>query len=208
MLKPFAVLFISLFALATISCKNDTKQLKNEVTELAERDSIQKTPVKRASKKELTPKDVAEVQSVMLRIMSEPQLKQYASYIVSAQLADQLSKEEGPFTIFAPSSVSLETMAAEKKKFYSMPENKQKLAEYLKSYIVKGKFDKNSLMQTLANKGKVNLETLSGKSVIATKSGETIVISDSNGKKATVIRGSIAGSNGVVYVIDGLLNAN
>jgi uncharacterized surface protein with fasciclin (FAS1) repeats len=205
MQKPFAFLLISLFTLFAISCKNeaqDTKKMENESVV----DTVQKLPVKKAPKKDLTPEDIAMLKSVMSRVMNEPQLKKYASYLVTAEMATMLSEDKGPFTVFAPSTNALDSLTAEKKIFYSMPDNKTKLEEMLKSYIVEGNMDKETLLQTISKNGKVKLKTLSGATLTATKSGEDIIVSDKKGAKAKVIKGSVESSNGMVFILDGLLN--
>ncbi|MDC8000740.1 fasciclin domain-containing protein [Aequorivita todarodis] len=206
--KPFAFLLISMFILFTFSCKNEAQDAQKTVPEKTAVDTVKKPPVKRAPKKDLTPEDIAVIQSVMARIMAEPHLKKYASYLVTAGMGTMLSEDKGPFTVFAPSSVALESLTAEKKKFYATPDNNPKLEAMLKSYIVSGKMDKETLLQTIDKSGRAKLKTLAGTTLTATKSGEDIVISDGKGAKANVVKGSIEGSNGVVYVVDGLLGAN
>jgi len=204
--KPFSFLLISMFALLAFSCKNETNNAQKVEIESAVVDTVQKPPVKRAPKKDLTPEDIAVIKSVMARIMNEPQLKKYASYLVTADMGTMLSEDKGPYTVFAPSTTAFEFFTAEKKKFYATPDNKTKLEEMLKSYIVQGKMDKETLLQTISKSGKAKLKTLAGVTLTATKSGEDIIISDRKGVKVKVVKGSIEGSNGVVYVVDGLLN--
>ncbi|CAM3448599.1 fasciclin domain-containing protein [Aequorivita lipolytica] len=208
MLKPITFLFISMFALSIVSCKNDAEDSKKIKTETAEINTVQKKPVKRAAKRDLTTEDQAMLKSVMSRVMTEPQLKKFASYIVSAELATQLLNEAGPFTVFGPSNAAIESLTAENKKFYSNPENREKLIEMLKSHIVSGKIDKETLLQTINKNGNAKLKTLSGITITVTKSGEDMVISGGKGAKATIVKGSIEGSNGMVYIVDNLLNAN
>lgn len=208
MQKPFTFLVISMCVLLMFSCKNETQDNKKAEAESAIVDTVQKPPVKRAPKKNLTPEDIAMVESVMSRVMSEPLLKKYASYLVTAGMGIMLSEDKGPFTVFAPSTIAFEAFTAEKKIFYAMPENKQKLEDMLKSYIVQGKIDKETLLQTINKSGKAKLKTLSGVTLTATKSGEDIVISNGKGVSVKMIKGSIEGSNGAVYVLDGILNAN
>jgi uncharacterized surface protein with fasciclin (FAS1) repeats len=196
-----------MIAILTVSCKNDTEEHKNVDAEKATTQIAPATPVKRAAKKDLTPEDIAELKSVMVRVMTEAKLKKFASYLVTAELTDQLTGA-GPFTVFGPTNAALESMAAEKTLFYSNPENKAKLEEMLKSYIVTEKINKESLLQAIDKSGKAKLKTLAGTTLTATKSGEGIVISDGKSGKATVISGGVEASNGVVYIVDGLLNSN
>jgi uncharacterized surface protein with fasciclin (FAS1) repeats len=206
--KPFTFLLISMFALLAFSCKNEAQDAQKKGGESAVVDTVQKPPVKRALKKDLTPEDIAVIKSVMARIMNEPQLKKYASYLVTAGMGTMLSEDIGPFTVFAPSSAAFESLTAEKKKFYATPDNNPKLEEMLKSYIVPGKMDKVTLLQAINKSGKTKLKTLAGVTLTATKSGEDIIISDGKGASAKVLKGSVEGSNGVIYVLDGLLNEN
>ncbi len=206
MQKSFIFLLISIFSLLAVSCKNETK--KEEVVKTPNVEVSEKPPVKRAPKKELTPEDVGMVNSVMARIMATPETKKYASYLVTAEMVTTLSEDKGPFTVFAPTTNALESLTAEKKKFYAIAENRPKLVEMLQSFIVKGKMDKETLIQTINKNGKAKLKTLAGVTLTATKVDENIVISDGKGAKVTVTKGSIDASNGVVYVVDGLLNAN
>lgn len=208
MLKQVTFLLISMLALLTFSCKNETQDPQKLEIESVVADTVQKTPVKKAAKKDLTPEDIAVIKSVMARIMAEPQLKKYASYIVTAEMGTMLSEDKDTYTVFAPSTAAFEFLTAQKKKFYAMPDNKPKLGEMLKSYIVQGKIDKETLLQTINKSGKAKLKTLSGATLTATKSGEDIIIADRKGVKVKVLKGSIEGSNGVVYVVDGLLNEN
>ena len=78
----------------------------------------------------------------------------------------------------------------------------------LKSHIVVGNFDKTTLMQTIDKGGKAKLKTLAGITLMVTKSGEELIVADGKGATAKVIKGSVEGSNGSVYVVDALLNAN
>jgi uncharacterized surface protein with fasciclin (FAS1) repeats len=207
MLKPITFLSIFMIAIFTVSCKNDTQEPKNVDADKATTQIAPTTPVKRAAKKNLTEEEIAELKSVMVRVMTEAQLKKFASYLVTAELTDQLTSG-GPFTVFGPSNAALESLTSEKALFYSNIENRVKLEEMLKSYIVTEKINKESLLQAIDKSGKAKLKTLAGTTLTATKSGEGIVISDGKSGKATVISGGVEASNGVVYIVDGLLNSN
>lgn len=196
---------ISTFTFLIVSCKNETK---TEKAENANVEVTEKSAVKRAEKKELTEADIEEINSVMARVMTTPELKKYASYIVTAELADMLSTGKGPFTVFGPSSVALESLTVEKKKFYATPENISKLEEMLKSHIIEGTMDKENLLKAINKNGKAKLKTLSGITLTASKVGDDIIISDGKGGKATIVKNDILGSNGVVFVIDGVMNAH
>ncbi len=204
MQKLFTILLISIFTFLFVSCKNEINTDKTENTNA----EITDKPSKRAQKRELTQADIAEINSVMSRVMSNPSLQKFASYLVTADLANMLSAEEGPYTVFAPSSSALESFTVEKKKFYANPENKAKLEEMLKSHIVEGIMDNQNLLKAINKSGKTKLQTLAGVTLTASKVGDDIVIADGKGGKATIVNDGVTGSNGVVFVVDGVMNAN
>lgn len=205
MQKLSTFLLILMSAITIVSCKNETKT--NEV----ENAPVKVTDVPKedwAKKKVLTDDDRREISSVMFRIINEQDLKRFASYSVTAGLAEMLSTETGPFMVFAPSNGAIESLSPERIKFYSMPDNKTHLQEMLKSHIVEGNMNREVLLEAIKKSGKAKLTAVAGNTLTATKSGEDIIISDGKGGKGKVIKSDITGSNGVLYVIDGILNAN
>ncbi|SRX54076.1 fasciclin domain-containing protein [Aequorivita sp. CIP111184] len=205
MQKLSTFLLISTFTFLIVSCKNEakTEKMENANVEVAE-----KAVVKRAEKRDLTAADIEEINSVMSRVMTTPELKKYASYIVTAKLADMLSTGKGSYTVFAPSNAAIESLTVKQKKFYATPENIAKLEEMVKSHIVEGTMDKENLLKAIDKNGKVKLKTLGGITLTASRAGDNISISDAKGGKVSIVKEDILGSNGVVFVVDGVMNAN
>ncbi len=205
MQKLATFLLICMFTIIIVSCKNETKT--NEVENATVK--IPTVPKEDwAKKKVLTEDDRREINSILSRIINEQDLKKFASYSVTAGLTGMLSTEKGPFMVFAPTNQALESLTAEKIKFYSNPENKQKLEEMLKSHIVEGNMNKEELLQAINKSGKAKLKTLGGVTLTASKVGDAIIISDGKNGKGSIQKSDIVGSNGIVYVIDGVMNAN
>lgn len=204
MLKPFALAGLLTVALLIFSCKNESSQISEPVKEYTPSGTVQSQSLKRAPKKELTPEDRAMLESVMSRIMTEPQLKRFASYLVTAELANQLANP-GPFTVFGPSNAALEAMPAEKKTYYSNTDNLMELKALLKSYIVEGNLDHQQLIMKIGSNGTLKLNTLSGSKLTVSKSGDQLMISDEKGNTATISSYGIEGSNGTLYVIDSMV---
>jgi uncharacterized surface protein with fasciclin (FAS1) repeats len=121
-------------------------------------------------------------------------------------MSSLLSDQKGPFTVFAPTNTSFDSLNIEQKKFYYNPNNKEALTTLIKSHIVEGNFDSATIVQEVNKKGKLKLKTLAGGNLIATKKGMDILISDGKGEKAVLQKSDIQGSNGVVHVIDAILN--
>jgi len=105
-------------------------------------------------------------------------------------------KGAGPVTVFAPTN----------KAFATLPKNtliasgaagRQRLQQLVLGHIVKG-------IVTADSRAPRRVTTLSGTTLTLSKVGDTIVVTDPRGRRARVIS-TIPGTNGVVYVIDGVL---
>ena len=156
-------------------------------------------------KKELTVEEKEQLNSVMSKLMITGETKTFASALVSTGLTDMLSKNKGPYTIFAPTTIAFDSLNIEKRKEILNPKNKEKLSKVIKNHIVEGEVNSSELLQK--TKGSANtLKTLGGASLTITKQGSDIVITDGSGAKAVLGKSDIEGSNGVVHVIDKVLS--
>lgn len=182
------------------ACKNDAKT--SDTTDAAN----QETAV--PEKKELTEQDKLRISSVMTKVMMTPELKTFSSTLVSAQMADMLSTQEGPFTVLAPSSDAFAAVPKETMNGLTNPANIAQLEGLLKNHIVEGSMDSVSLVQRIKQEGSMTLTTLGGASLTATMDGNDIVIATEGGGKAVVGKSDITGSNGVVHVLDQVLIQN
>ena len=86
---------------------------------------------------------------------------------------------------------------------------KENLKSVLNSHIINGNMDSASLVQEIKkNKGKLSLTTLSGAVLTFSKNDSDIIVSDANGTKARIGKSDIKGSNGIVHLLDAVLNMN
>ena len=204
MRKQFIFLLVLIFTFLAVSCKDEAKNEK------AQKESLEVLAEKpneiKAKKRELTPDEKEKATSVMSRLIIIPELKKFASYAVTANLTDKLSNDKGPFIVFAPSNNTIEGLSSEKKKFYSNQENLSQLEDLLKSHIVEGNLDKESLMQIIKKDGKAKLKTLAGTYLVVTEFEGKIVVSDEKGGKAVIEKSDIKASNGQVFITDAVLN--
>ena len=192
----FSVLVFSSF----IACKNDKKEIIKVEDEI-----IKEAPQKvQQVKKELTVEEKERLNSVMSKLMVTGETKNYASALVTTGLTEMLSKNEGPYTIFAPSNAAFDSIPAEKKKNLLNVKNKEALSTLLKNHMVEGDVASSALLQK-GKGGSNTLKTLGGKTLTVVKSGMDIMIEDENGNKALVGKSDINGSNGVVHVLDKVL---
>ena len=113
--------------------------------------------------------------------------------VTAAGLVETLSGT-GPFTIFAPTNAAFDALPAGIVEDLLKPENKEKLTAVLTYHVVAG----NVMSSQLADGQKV--ATLNGKELtVAIKDGVVTI----NGTK--VIAADLAGSNGVIHVVEGVL---
>lgn len=208
MQKLLPLIFVFLFIFLAASCKNENQEVNSLESVNTTNEEIQKSELNRAPKKALTPEDVAISKSVMSQIMNERDLKRFASLIVTAEMATQLTKDGGIYTVFGPSNTAIDSLAIKNNKFYSKQENLDKLKDLLRSHIVEGEYSRESLSESISKSGKLKLKTLSGTSLTLTKVNDKIIISDNKGMKVNVLKGGEKGSNGTSYVIDGVLKAD
>lgn len=113
--------------------------------------------------------------------------------VTAAGLVETLSGT-GPFTIFAPTNAAFDALPAGTVEDLLKPENKEKLTAVLTYHVVAG----NVMSSQLTDGQKV--ATLNGQELtVAIKDGVVTI----NGTK--VIAADLAGSNGVIHVVEGVL---
>lgn len=125
--------------------------------------------------------------------------------VKAAGLVDSLSGP-GPFTIFAPTNKAFADLPFGTVDELFKPENKDKLTAILTYHVVPGKLTaKDLLAEVDAGGGKAELKTIEGGSLIVTKQGKGLDITDGKGDIAKVTQADIMQSNGVVHVINAVM---
>ena len=125
--------------------------------------------------------------------------------VKAADLVPTLSSE-GPFTVFAPVNSAFSALPAGTVETLLKPENKSQLQGIFKAHVVAGKLKANDIISLAkANGGTVDVQTVSGDTLTAIVSGETLYVRDESGGLAGVAIADIKKSNGVVHVVDKVL---
>ena len=115
-------------------------------------------------------------------------------------------KGTGPFTVFAPTNAAFAALPAGTVDNLLKPENKAALTKVLTYHVVAGKMDTAALSKAVdAGGGKATLTEVSGGTLIVTKSGTLIMLSDESGGMAHVTIPDVVQSNGVIHVVDKVL---
>jgi uncharacterized surface protein with fasciclin (FAS1) repeats len=119
--------------------------------------------------------------------------KTLVTALKAADLDGALSGE-GPFTVFAPTDEAFAKLPAGTVEELLKPESLNKLKAILTYHVVPGRLTANDVIS------RTGAETLSGKSVSFSHSGDHVRVGD-----AVVTKADILCSNGVIHVIDSVL---
>jgi uncharacterized surface protein with fasciclin (FAS1) repeats len=116
---------------------------------------------------------------------------------------------KGPFTVFAPTNAAFEKLPAGTVDMLLKPENKGMLTKVLTYHVVAGNMDARSIMKAIKKGGgQATFRTVSGGTLTAMMSGDTLVVRDEKGGTSSVTIGDVRQSNGVIHVIDTVLMPN
>ena len=141
----------------------------------------------------VAPVEVEAPKTVVDIAVGSPDHTTLVAAVTAAGLVETLSGT-GPFTIFAPTNAAFAALPAGTVEDLLKPENKEKLTSILTYHVVAG----NVMSAQLSDGQKV--ATLNGKQLtVAIKDGVVTI----NGAK--VVAADLAGSNGVIHVIDGVI---
>lgn len=173
------ILFFCLIAICCCSC--DEQQGK-VITPIINTDDLADEPPK------VMPYNLAS------RIRSTDDLTFLFAEVEESPILEQLTKEKGPFTVFAPSNEALEEI--------DRMSNDGSISEILKKYMVSGKITTVALTKKIrSNGGSYSMNTLGGTTLIAFKVGNTIYLKNLKGDKAEIGKSDIVASNGIVHVV-------
>ena len=123
--------------------------------------------------------------------------------VKAADLVDTL-KGPGPFTVFAPTNAAFDELPAGTVDALLKPENKKMLTEVLTYHVVPGRLDSAALKKQIGN-GEAKLKTVAGGTLTATAMGNTITLTDEQGRMGKVTTADVYQSNGVIHVVDEVL---
>lgn len=187
---------VSFVFIFMISCKNDKK------TDISTEIVKENEPVV----EEVVPKKTIINNSVLMKTMMTPELETFNRALVTVELTDLLSNEQGPFTILAPTTEAFDNVPEDKMNVYFSLKNRKDLTTLLKVHIVEGRINSTSMLQSIkSNGGKYELQNLNGETLLATLKNGDIFIEDSIGNKARIGKSDINGTNGVVHILDAVL---
>lgn len=196
------VAILSVFAFT--SCEDNKKKEQEEKMEM---ERMEAEEAQRESDMKME-QEKMEMQSnsIAAKAMATADLSTLVSALQSAELAQMMKEDEGPFTVFAPSNAAFAKVPKATLDNLMMPENKDKLQTVLKYHVVQGEITAEKLAQAIKdNNGTYKFKTVEGAELTAMMSGDKIMLKDGMGKTATIVQADVDASNGVVHVIDAVV---
>ena len=128
--------------------------------------------------------------------------------VKAAGLVDTL-ESAGPFTVFAPTNEAFAKLPAGTVDTLLKPENKALLTKILTYHVVAGRVSAADLKKMIKEgKGSATLATVSGGKLTASMSGGHVQLKDEKGGIAMVTIPNVFQSNGVIHVIDSVVQPN
>jgi len=182
-MKKIITICTGITCLIFVSCNNS----ENASPATAEQGSSEKTTGQSAVKDDVSQKNVVQV------AIGSKDHTTLVTAVKAAELVDVLSNA-GPFTVFAPTNAAFDKLPAGTVDGLLKPEKKDELTDILQYHVSVGVY-KEDMLQDGQVLGQVN----GGNITISKKDGKIMV----NGT-ATIVA-AVPASNGIVYVIDGVL---
>ncbi len=128
--------------------------------------------------------------------------------VKAAGLVDTL-KGAGPFTVFAPTNEAFAKLPAGTVDTLLKPENKELLTKILTYHVVAGRLSAAQIKKMVkADGGSAMLKTVEGGTLTATMDNGDLVLKDEKGMEAHITIANVFQSNGVIHVIDTVLQPN
>jgi uncharacterized surface protein with fasciclin (FAS1) repeats len=128
--------------------------------------------------------------------------------VKAAGLVDTL-EGSGPFTVFAPTNEAFAKLPAGTVDTLLKPENKDMLVKILTYHVLPGKYTAAKLKkEVMKDGGTAMIKTVQGDALTFTMDGSDLVVKDEKGDTAHITTANVMQSNGVIHVIDTVLQPN
>ena len=128
--------------------------------------------------------------------------------VKAAGLVDTL-EGTGPFTVFAPTNDAFAKLPAGTVDTLLKPENKDTLVKILTYHVLPGKYTAAKLKKdVMKGGGTTTIKTVQGDNLTFTMDGTDLVVKDEKGTTAHISTANVMQSNGVIHVVDSVLQPN
>lgn len=185
----------------TTSCQDNNRQAENEIELEAERDA-QRAEQERLQRERMD----RENNSVAARIEDRQELSTFSQGMNRAQISDDFTQNEGPYTVFAPSNEAYEGLPQQDRDQMMNEQDPQRNMATAHYLIVEEELTRDQLRSQIENNnGTYTLRTMHGEELTATMENDEIVIRDASGNTARITDVDEEASNGVIFIIDTVL---
>ncbi len=119
----------------------------------------------------------------------------FTTLVAALKAADkaEMLKEDGPYTVFAPTDEAFKKLPKGTVENLLKPENKEKLAGILAYHVMEGKV-------MAADVKTMKADTANGAQLDVKVTGSKVTVND-----AKIVKADVTASNGVIHVIDTVL---
>ena len=192
--------FLCLFSLCILvaSCKNDTKEGNLETA----------TEHTVTTKKDLTEEERearnVQANNMMVKAMTTEDVSTFTRGLVTVSMSETLANTDEEFTLLAPENGAFNILG-DGQTILNDPSQREALKKLLQSHIVVGTVDSATMFQEVQKSETLTLTTINGEKLVVSKEGDNLIVTNQNGTKATIGKSDIKGSNGVLHVLDTLL---
>jgi uncharacterized surface protein with fasciclin (FAS1) repeats len=134
--------------------------------------------------------------------------KDHTTLVTALKAAGLVStlKEDGPYTIFAPTNEAFDKLPPKQLANLLNLENKATLASILSYHVIAGSLTETEIINKIKlENGSFTLQTVNGQQLVATLKDNSIVISDTTGHTSLITNTDIKGENGIIHVVDTVL---
>jgi uncharacterized surface protein with fasciclin (FAS1) repeats len=129
----------------------------------------------------------------------------FSTLVTALKAADLVGalEGEGPFTVFAPTNDAFAKIDRNTLNNLLKPENKKALSNILTYHVIPSKLMASDVVAALKKgNGIVEVKALNGQVLTVVQKDGKIWLKDQNGSYSEITATDVAGSNGVIHVID------
>ncbi len=149
--------------------------------------------------------EMVATKTIVENAAAAPNLSTLVTAVKAAGLVETLVGP-GPFTVFAPTNAAFAKLPPGTVDTLVKPENKGTLTSILTYHVVPGTYTAKDLMaEVKKGNGEALLKTANGGQLLVTSKGKKVFVTDAKGNTATVTTANVMQSNGVIHVVNGVL---
>lgn len=198
MTKKLRLLAPGMMALLMVACNNEADNTVKTEDTAAKNTQMDPAPMPEEKGVMVGGANMVPSKDIVDNAMNSADHTTLVAAVKAAGLVETL-KGAGPFTVFAPTNEAFGKLPAGTVDNLLKPENKSKLANVLTYHVVPGSYKSTDL------KDGQKLKTVQGEELTIWYKDGKWAVSDAKGGKANITIADVISSNGVTYVIDGVL---